>query len=236
MSFAVQLCLYALGLGLEVLVLAALLRGAYRRFPFVFAYVTADFLTTVLEIPSYVAYYTGVQATQRSRASYFWQDEFILNALVFLVVVSLVYSATAKMRSRRAARTLLLGAAVLVAGISFLVHYQSQLDVGHFTWANLWTRDLNFTSAILDLALWALLIASPSRDPALLMLSGGLGIQFTGEAIGASLRQLSIRHRSRATAYAGSMVTVVADLVCLYVWWRTFAREPRALKAGNPKD
>ena len=49
-----------------------------------------------------------------------------------------------------------------------------------------WTRDLNFCSAILDLALWALLIAAREKDHRLLLLSGGLGIQFTGEAIGES--------------------------------------------------
>jgi hypothetical protein len=114
-----------------------------------------------------------------------------------------------------------------VAGISFLVHYHTQMNVGNFTWINLWTRDLNFSSAILDLALWAMLIASSARDPVLLMLSGGLGIQFTGEAIGASLRQIAIRNRSHAISFTGGVITVLADLICLYVWWRTFAREPR---------
>ena len=51
MRFALQVAGYAVGLPLEVLIIAALLRGGYRRFPFVFIYTVIDFLTTVLEIP-----------------------------------------------------------------------------------------------------------------------------------------------------------------------------------------
>jgi len=86
-------------------------------------------------------------------------------------------------------------------------------------WMTVLSRDLSFGSAVLDLLLWFLLIAQPKKDPLLLLLSGGLGIQFTGAAIGQSLRQLSPH-----TEVAGNLILVLSDLVCLYVWWQTFRR------------
>jgi hypothetical protein len=86
---------------------------------------------------------------------------------------------------------------------------------------------------ILDLLLWSILVASKKKDRQLLMLSGGLGIQFTGDAIGQSLRQLAIAHRSSAMALAGGLLAIVAGLVCLYVWWRTFSRPRAAAETAN---
>jgi len=84
-----------------------------------------------------------------------------------------------------------------------------------------WARDLNFGSAILDVALWAMLIAKRRKDSRVLMLSGALGIMFSGEAIGGSLRNLS-----RASVLPGGVLMVFTYLVFLYIWWQTF-RAPR---------
>jgi hypothetical protein len=93
-----------------------------------------------------------------------------------------------------------------------------------------WTRDLTFSSAILDLALWALLLSSKRTDPTLLMVSGGLGIQFTGEAIGESLRSMAVQHRSHALSFAGSFVTTIVDLTALYIIWQAL-RSSKSLDA-----
>jgi hypothetical protein len=85
----------------------------------------------------------------------------------------------------------------------------------------LWTRDLNFSSAVLDLALWALLIGSKYKETQLLLLSGALGIQFTGEAIGQSLRHLFPWDLS-----PGDVMTLLANLACLWIWWQAL-RPPR---------
>jgi hypothetical protein len=89
-----------------------------------------------------------------------------------------------------------------------------------------WTRDLSFCSAILDLALWALLIVSRGMDHRLLLLSGGLGIQFTGEAIGESIVQLALRTRSHAMSLTGAVIILLADLVFLYIWWQALRMAP----------
>ncbi len=211
---ALQYAGWLIGIPLELLIIGALLRGAYRRFPFVFAYTIALFLTTVVEIPAYVAYFSGKPAGH-SRAFYYWIDEGIRQALLFAVVISLIYMATAQIRSRRVVRASLICGAVAFAAASFAIHYDSAGALS--AWMTLWTRDLSFSSAILDLALWAMLLGTQNRDIRLFMLSGALGIQFTGEAIGQTLR-----NQFPATLLAADTLILLANLGCMYIWWQAF--------------
>jgi hypothetical protein len=230
MRFAIQLCGWLVGLPLQLLIIGTLLRGGYRRFPFLFAYVVGDFLTTVVEIPSGMGYQRGMQWAAFAYPAVFWFDVVVMQVLVYAVVMSLIYQATGKLRSRRSVRALLIAGAILFAGISFWVHWNPALNTGSFM--TLWTRDLNFSSAILDLALWALLIASREMDHQLLLLSGGLGIQFTGEAIGTSIRQIALRTRSRAMSLTGGVVMLLASLVFLYIWWQALRAAPARQQRG----
>jgi hypothetical protein len=147
-----------------------------------------------------------------------------MQVLVYAVVMSLIYQATGKLQTRRIVRASLIVGAILFAGASVLIHRNPALNMGSFMTP--WTRDLSFCSTILDLALWALLIASREKDHRLLLLSGGLGIQFTGEAIGTSIVQLALRNRSRTLSLSGGVVMVLADLMFLYIWWQAFRMEP----------
>jgi hypothetical protein len=189
MRLAIEVCTTIIWLPLELMVIAALLRGHYRRFPFIFAYTIAEFLVVAAEIPTYWAYYTHGAAAANQRSYLFNLDEVILQVLIYAVVMSLLSKATAMLPSRRTFRAAVIVAAVLFAGISLAIHYSGpHANTGE--WLTPWMRDLNFSSAILDLALWGLLISSREKDHLLLLVSGGLGIRFTGEAIGDSLRHL----------------------------------------------
>ncbi|PWU02150.1 MAG: hypothetical protein C5B51_21460 [Terriglobia bacterium] len=212
MRTALQYAGWFIGLPLELLIVAALAKGSYRRFPFILLYSLALFFTTVLEISVFQAYSTG-RRLAHSRAFYYWLDEGIRQALVFAVVISLVYQASSTVRARLAVRLLLVCLALVFASMSFLVHYDADLVVGE--WMTLWTRDLNFSSAFLDLGLWAMLLASRKKEPCLLLLSGALGIQFTGEAIGQSLRHLFPWELS-----PGDVLAMLANLACLWIWWQ----------------
>jgi hypothetical protein len=165
-------------------------------------------------------------------AEWFWWDEMLLQPLVYAVVVSLIYRATEKAQSRGLVRGALIGGAALVAGASYLYHHNPQLP--HGDWMAFWTRDLTFSSAILDLALWGLLLASRVKDVQLLLVSGGLGIQFTSEAIGESLRSMAIQHHSHALSLGGSFVTTLGDLTALYILWQAFrnSKIPNAKRAA----
>jgi hypothetical protein len=224
MRFAIQLCGLVVGLPLQLLIIGTLLRGGYRRFPLLFFYIIADFLTTVVEVPSVVGYDRGMRWAAFAFPAVHWFDVVVMQVLVYAVVMSLIYQATSKLRARRIVRVSLIAGAILFAGISFLIHWNPALNTGSFMTP--WTRDLNFCSAILDMALWALLIAAREKDHRLLLLSGGLGIQFTGGAMGRSIGQLALRTRSRALFLSGGVVTLLADLVFLYIWWQALRTEP----------
>ncbi len=224
MRFAIQLCGLMIGLPLQLLIIGTLLRGGYRRFPFLFAYVVGDFLTTVVDVPSAVGYRRGMQGAAFAFPGVYWFNAVVMQVLVYAVVMSLIYQATGQLRSRRIVRVSLIAGAILFAGISFLIHRNPALNTGSFMAP--WTRDLSFCSAILDMALWAMLIASREKDHRLLLLSGGLGIQFTGEAIGTSIVQLALRTRSRALSFSGGVVMMLADLMFLYIWWQALRTAP----------
>jgi hypothetical protein len=150
--------------------------------------------------------------------------------LVFAVVLSLVYYATAKLPSRRLIRIALLIAAVLFVGITFGITYQSGAS-HQGLWLTPWFRDVKFGAAVLDLALWAMLLASREKDQRILFLSCGLGIMFAGQAIGESIRSLSIGRESHIVATVGGLLGLAADTAMMYLWWRTFrAQQPAATK------
>jgi hypothetical protein len=159
-----------------------------------------------------------------------WFNVVVMQVLVYAVVMSLIYQATGQLRSRRIVRVSLIAGAILFAAVSFLIHRDPALNTGSFMTP--WIRDLNFCSAILDMALWTLLIAAREKDHRLLLLSGGLGIQFTGEAMGRSIRQLALRTRSHAMSLTGAVLILLADLVFLYIWWRALRAAPVRRQTG----
>jgi hypothetical protein len=210
---------YLFGLPLEWLVISALLRGGmYRRFPLALAFMAGQAVTTIVETPLDLA--VSVTHARRAYALFvkcYWTDEVLLQVLVFAVVLSLIWSATARLRSRRVLRTGLLIGVVLMTSISFLAHFSDGADLS--VWMTSWARDLDFCAAVLDMLLWVMLIGSHPRESCILMLSGGLGIMFAGEAIGESIRSLSSAAHHWA-ALPGGALMVLSNLTFLYIWWR----------------
>jgi hypothetical protein len=198
-----------------------MLRGPYRQFPVLFVYNVAGFLLTVAGMPSYIAFYFFREHEARARmAQWNWWNDLLLETLVYAVVISLIYVAASHVRSRRVVLVGITSGAIIIAGISFLVHFK---PLGkHGMWMAPWSRDLNFLAEILDLGLWALLLSTKGRDSRLLLVTGGLGIQFTGEAIGDSLRSIAAQRHSAALSFTGSFIGTLADLTALYVFWQAF--------------
>jgi len=227
MQQAFQVCAYLVGLPLALMVIVVLLRGGdYRRYPFIFLYAVVDFVTSILELQPAVAHGSATPEVKKQFALMFWVNEQIMQVLVFLLVISLVYSATKHLRPRR---TLLIGiicGTVLVAAISLWVHYDPNPPTGRYM--TRWTRDLNFCAAILDFGLWALLVGSRQKDHKLLLVTGALGIQFTGGAIGQALRDMS-----PAIVTAAGDFTVITALTRVYLWWQAFRGKPKTLPPVN---
>src|SRR5664279_6186313 len=132
MNSAFQVGAYLVGVPLLLMVVAVLLRGEYRRYPFVFLYAVVDLLTTILEIQPSMAYGSGNAEARHRWVHMFWINERIMQVLVFLLVISLVYSATKHLRPRRALLAGIICATVLVAAISFWAHYDPNLPTGKY--------------------------------------------------------------------------------------------------------
>jgi hypothetical protein len=239
---AIEVVTTIIWLPMELMVIAALLRGQYRRFPFILAFVVAEFLAVAAEIPAYWAVYRHVKNAKGQQTWLFVLNEVVLQALIYAVVISLIYQATKRLKSRRVVALGVVTGAIVFAGVSLAIH-QASVPAPVGAWVVPWSRDLNFCSAVLDLGLWTLLISSRQKDSRLLLISGGLGIRFTGEAIGSSLRQLAISHRSTTLSLTGGILGTLVDLLCLFIWWQalrdktpvTVASPAAAVKPGSPQ-
>jgi len=204
--FVIQVCGWAVGIPLEILVIVALLRGGYRRYPVVFSYLVAIFVTTLVDIPIRTqSLLTHDVAVLRQAARVYWVNEWILQVLIFATVLSLIDLAISVSRWRRVMRSGLAAGALLFAGITFWIQYRPA-PVSFGVWMTPWTRDLSFCATILDLALWMILIASRRSDRRLLLICGALGMQFTAEAIGEAIANLSMAHTVEALALTGSIL------------------------------
>ena len=225
MQLALQIASYLIGLSLGLMIMAAMLRGQWKQFPFVFAYVLGDFLTTVLEIQPGLQYEGATAQAKRSFALLYWWNERIMQVLVFLLVISLIYRASAHLKTRHILLAGVVFGILLFAGITLFIYYVPGIATGR--WITPWLRNLNFSAAILDLGLWALLIGATRKDYRLLMVSGALGIQFTGGAIGQAVRQIS-HSSAQVTGYFISL----SNLICLFIFWQAF-RMPQEKPVGR---
>ena len=109
---------------------------------------------------------------------------------------------------------MLIAGSVLFAALSLYFTYNHGLDL----WMTQFSRNVGFLAVILNLILWAALLKHRRPDQTLLLVSGGMGIQMAGKAIGHSLRQL------RLTVTTGNLVIVLSHLLCLYIWWQAFRK------------
>ncbi len=199
-------------------------QAAYRDFPVLFAYSLVLLMTSAVD--------TGLEQNSPSfRGSWsqtlYYSDEALRQLFLFLVVLSLIdRGMRAKPYRDRVRAALVLGAVGAVA-LSMAIHKTTYVP----RWATEVTRDLSFGSVFLTLLLWMTLISSGRRDTQLLMLTGALGLQFTGEAIGQSLRQIS--HHHRWILIAGNLFLSASYLIRLFVWWEAFRRPRKLVEPGG---
>ncbi len=222
MRLVLQILALAVGLPLQFLVVAALLRGALRRFPLVLAFSAVELIYALVLTPSALETMRGLHPPGAPYWVTFWFGGAITQLLLYAVVISFLYEAAGRLRSAQVARMLLILVACLVAGGTFLATYDKSLPRG--LWLTPWFRDLNFACAVMDIVLWTSLLAARDRDRQLMMLSGGLGVQFAGAAIGESLRQMAMQSRSHPLALAGGVIIVTANLFRFLTWWQALRR------------
>lgn len=210
------------GLALHYLLLTALLTDhRFRDYLAIFLYSICLVVTTFTEI-FFVLDVGQVSAAYRW---YYFVADLVRQSTLYFVVVSLARHAVPQDDRRATLARLLVVLAFLVWSGTLVASHDVRVTI----WMTKVARNLSFWTAIVNLALWFILIASARRDRLLLTLTGGLGLQVTGEAIGYSLRQIS-----RSTQLTGSILVVLAHFLCLYVWWRAFDTQPRRELAQQP--
>ncbi len=231
---ALQICHYLIWFPLAVLVISAILRCGVRRYPLVFTYMTVTLLVAVAEVPSSLALASGgfTPAQAALHRNLYAMAEGVMHLLIFAVVAGFVLSATRESPIRHLIRTALGIGGPLFIAISFFVHYNRKAVIG--LWMTPWTRDINFAAAMVDMILWGLLLSSRKRSQVLLLLVGGVGMTFAGDAISDAIRSIAIHNRSEPIWYSASVVSMLADGGWLYVWWQAFRRAYRT--EGGPKD
>jgi hypothetical protein len=205
-----QWLIFCVSLTLQVLVIAQLRRKAYREYPFIFIYSLALIMTSVADAAVFADLATIPPMV-------YYRNEALRQFLLFTVVVSLMDRTMRNRPHRARVRVLLTLFALVVVLVSMYVHRDAYGP--HFSvWATQVSRDVSFGSVILTLLLWVTLVSSRRRDVQLLMLTGGLGLQFTGEAISQSVRQLAIHNHYRLVESVGGVAFVASHLIRLYVW------------------
>lgn len=204
---------------LQVLLISVLIRGVVRKYPIVFVYVLVLFFTSIAD----VALMLDFGRVTNNYAVEYYQHEAMRQMLLFSVVLSFLYKAVKNRRSGRLIRIILVPGGILIATILFYIHRDPNFTLS-MTMLN---RDTNFISALLNFLLWSILISAKQRDSQLLILTGALGIEFTGSALGNCLRQVSVSTtRFGDVAFvSGNMILLLTDLAFLFFWWRALRSE-----------
>ena len=212
---------WGVGVILQLLVIRALLkRQQYKRFPLLFLFLIVVFLTGIVDVSAFSEIGVWTAASRR----YFWLNDAIRQSLMYALAISLVLRA---LRDSPLAglRSWLLAGTVVFCLLSIILTSDPSLGI----WMTTMLRNLRFFCAVvLNLALWLALVRTKRPDTQLLLVSGGIGLQMAGEAIGQSLRLISIGS-SRTLITAGNTVLVISHLLCLYIWLQAFSRERPAI-------
>ncbi len=207
-----------LGLGLQAAVIHALIKGPLRRFPVLFGYAVVLLLTTVVDA---TAYFNGPEFRAAFR-EYYWIDEIIRWASFFILVLSLISRALSGSPRRGQVLALLALASATVAGLSAWFLYDPVAKLS--SWMTEVVRNLAFFASILNLILWFTMIRSQKTRLDLLLISGGLGLETTGDAIAQSIRPFF----TRGTIWIPNIFNILTHLACLLIWWRALQRSNRA--------
>src|SRR5271170_2304188 len=190
MNHAYEVLAPVLGIGNAVAllgVLVLLLLGPLAKFWVVFLYVAWELLATAtLTLADYFYHGSTLMAgaaqtpANKLYARLYWTNDVIVDLLRFILVIVLIHKATEG--SRRAPRGLLIGLVVAVVVLPYLLFHPVFDPWPKGAFFNSTSELMNFGAALMNLMLWAALIASKRRDPQLLMVSTGLGIVVTGTA------------------------------------------------------
>ena len=236
MALTLQICHYIIWFPLAVLVVWAILRRGVQQYPLIFTFMTVTFLIVVAEMPSALSVHSGHSTEAQSELLRKLRAiaQGVTHLLVFAVVASFMLRATKELPGRHLIRAGVAFGSALFIAVSFLVHYDSTKVITF--WMTPWIRDVNFCAAIVDLILWGLLLSSRKKDPTLLLLVGGMGITFAGDAISDAMRSIAIHSRFYPLWISASVFSFFSEAAWLYVWWQAFRKASAATSSVSVRS
>lgn len=190
---------------LQVCLLSEMLRGPYRRFPFLFAWSTVTILVYVLG----AAFLVDTGRWTRQTAKVFWATDGLQDVFFFAAMVGLLWITLERGHARRRTLLWLTAAALGYSAVCLGLSHAPRLNL----WMTRFQQYLSFGCMLVNLVVWTMLAKRP--DPAALLVSAGCGICLAGDAIGHSLRQLSPQF-----VFTGNMVLSLTHLLTVFVFWR----------------
>jgi hypothetical protein len=207
---------------LEVYLVVLLLRGPIRKYPIFFVYILAQLIGDSIE--AFAFYRFGHDSS--NYFTFYWAAEISVALLLFLVVIAFTYAALKDNPLRPKAAKVLAVVAVLTLASPFVLFHSRILSN---RWFNSTDQMLNFGGAIMNLVLWAALLANRRRDPQLLNISMGVGIAATSAAMiwGARL-WFADRNRWPLDTFA---ILMHAATLMLWIW----VLRPKAPRGVAPK-
>jgi hypothetical protein len=205
-----------------VILLQLLLRSHLKSYLILFINLLVLLFTCVIDFGLYFGAGARGFSSDQVRLVYYSND-LIRQAMVYLLVISLILSAVrGSERFRWLGRWLVLGAALL-ALLFAVVHRDDRLAL----WMTNVIRNLSLVAMLMNLLLWVLLMKKRTADRTLLLVTTGLGLQMAGEAMGQSLRLIGA-----STTALGNVVLVLAHLSCLLVWFLAFKPRKQSQRAA----
>jgi hypothetical protein len=207
-------------LGLQLLIVAGLLRGHYRRYPLLLVLISADFLGTVVSVASVMDDRKWTAQT----AKVYWLTVGLQYTLIFACQIQMLYQAIQERRKGLRIVYLVIGG-LLYTVLAAWFSYHPRLNY----WMTQLARNISFGSMLLNLGLWTTLLYS--RDRQRLMITASLGFMLAGDAIGHSLRQIS-----RSYVFAGNMVLMIMYFLYLFTLWRTVRKDPQQVDEQATHD
>jgi len=215
-----------------LLILILLLRGPFRKFWIVLFYAASQLIAQLTLTIFGVLYNAPVQADTSAAhvaamkwyARAYWGSDIIMDLFRFILVIVLTYRATTPGATKAPIGRILGGVITVTMVLPFLLFPMGPNPWPRGDWFNSTSQLLNFGGAIMNLGLWAALIANRQRDRQLVAVSMGLGVEVTGTALSYGLRHfISPEYRALPDLFL-MLIQLAAWTVWCVAFWPARAR------------
>jgi len=214
-----------IGLVLDILVVAYLVRGPLKRFVFVFCYCLVEAVGFVIGSLSYL--HLGPRGLRYE--SFFWAADLVIHGLTTLILLSLIRESLGSNAHLKRLASWVLPVAVIGVAVGSVLTFQ---DPSINVWMTPVSRNLSFCEEILNFMLWTALIRNRDYDRLLLFISAGIGVQVTGEVIGHTIRTFM---RKGTMIWLPDTLLMVSEIICLLTWVWAFSRSKGSVPLAPPR-